>query len=265
MELIPLFSGSSGNCTLVRTGSTNILIDAGRNCKAIVTALTEVGTKPEDIDAVFITHSHSDHVSGLDVFVRKYPTKLYATEQTFRSIKKLFRKPHLLTPDLVITPGEKVEAGDGISVICTPTPHDADGSVCYKILSGKKEIMIMTDVGYMTEQLKDFAKGVDGILIESNYDRRMLAYGDYPESLKIRIAGDGGHLSNDDCAETMKFLIDNGTRNFILGHLSENNNTPEKAETTVTEYLSSFGLTKGEDYFLRTAHRYCPTEAMVIE
>ena len=264
MELVPLFSGSSGNATLIRTDNANILIDAGWNCKAIVNALNEVGTNPEDIDAVFITHSHVDHVSGLDVFIRKYPSRLYATEQTFRGMQRRFTKPHTLTPDIVIIPGRETEIAPGLKVKAISTPHDAAGSCCYKIITEDKTCMVMTDMGYVTEDILDAAKGIDAILIESNYDRRMLVYGDYPEDLKIRIAGDGGHLSNDDCAEAVKALIDSGTRKFILGHLSENNNTHEKAEQTVCGYLESFKFKKGTDYELTVANRYEPTPALVF-
>ncbi len=260
MELIPLFSGSSGNSTLIRADGANILIDAGRNCKAITEALAVVGTAPESIDAVLITHSHSDHVNGLDVFIRKYPSKLYATEATFRSISKKFTKPHDSTPDIFINPGEELTVAPGVTIEAVSTPHDAYGSCCYKIRDNGKSCMVATDLGYMTEEIRQFAKGVDAMLIESNYDQRMLVYGGYPEDLKIRIAGDGGHMSNDDCAEAIKFFIDNGTRRFMLGHLSENNNTPSKAEQTVLAYLDSFKLKRGKDYEMIVANRYEPTE-----
>lgn len=264
MELVPLFSGSSGNSTLIRCDGGNILVDAGRNCKCLVQALDEVGTSPDDIDAVFVTHSHVDHVSALDVFLRKHPSKLYATEGTFRGMMFRFTKPHTQTPDIIIAPGQECEVLPGVTVMAVSTPHDADGSVCYKFREDKKECMVMTDVGYITDEILGLAKGVDAILIESNYDRRMLVYGDYPEILKARIAGDGGHLSNDDCAEAVKFLYDNGTRRFILGHLSDNNNTPQKAQSTVCDYLAGFNLTNGTDYDLITANRYSPTEGFVF-
>ena len=260
MELVPLFSGSSGNCTLVRAHGANILIDAGKNCKAIKEALSQVGTDPASIDAVLITHSHVDHVSGLDVFIRKYPSRLYATNDTFFGMRRRFTKPHDETPDIMIDPGKSYEVVPGVVIEAVSTPHDARGSCCYKISDGNSSCVVATDLGYMTDDIMDFAKGVDAMLIESNYDIRMLVYGDYPEDLKARIAGEGGHMSNDECAQAVKFFIDNGTRKFFLGHLSENNNTPSKAEATVCEYLASQKLINGVDYEMRVANRYEPTE-----
>ena len=122
----------------------------------------------------------------------------------------------------------------------------------------------MTDLGYVPDEILEMAYGVDGILIEANYDQMMLVYGGYPEDLKIRIAGDHGHMSNDMCAETIKALIEHGTGNFILGHLSDNNNTHEKAFDTVTGFLKKSGLERGKDYMLTVANRYEPTKAMVF-
>jgi phosphoribosyl 1,2-cyclic phosphodiesterase len=264
MELIPLYSGSSGNCTLVRANGANILVDAGKNCKAIKKALAIVGTDPSSIDAVLITHSHSDHVQGLDVFIRQFPSKIYATRGTFLGMIKTFKKPHDETPDIIINPGEPYEVVPGVIIEAISTPHDASGSCCYKINDGSRSCMIATDLGYMTDDIMDFAKGVDAMLIESNYDVRMLVYGEYPEDLKARIAGEGGHMSNDECAQAVKFFIDNGTRKFFLGHLSENNNTPGKAESTVCDYLASQKLINGVDYEMRVADRYAPTEGFAF-
>lgn len=263
-ELIPLFSGSSGNATLIKVNGKNFLIDAGKNCKHVKEALSGVDTKPEDIEGVFITHSHSDHIAGIDVFVRSYETKLYATSSTHHAISKKCSKPHPKTEDVIIVPGESIDLGDGVTVDCCATPHDAHGSCCYKFNYGGRSAMIMTDLGFVTDDIREMAYGVDGILIESNYDRRMLVYGPYPEDLKARIAGDRGHLSNDDCAEMMKHMISKGTVNFILGHLSETNNTPEKAYATVTEYLSKFGLNQSVDYNIAVANRHCPTRGISI-
>ncbi|HAW16370.1 MAG: MBL fold metallo-hydrolase [Clostridiales bacterium] len=264
IELIPLFSGSSGNSTLVRAGGYSLLFDAGRNCKQIVTALNAVGTSPEEIRAVFVTHSHSDHIDALDVFIRKYPSPVYATEGTHKAFARKCKKPHPLAPDIIIEPGEEIRIDDNVRVISCATPHDARGSVCYKIVNGKDSCMIMTDLGHVTDEIRNMAMCVDGILIESNYDQKMLVYGPYPEDLKARVGGKNGHLSNDDCALMVRDLIDSGTRKFILGHLSENNNTREKAYDTVTGFLKEHGYEAGVDYEIEIANRYDPTKGIVI-
>ena len=129
LELVPLFSGSSGNSTLIRAGKKNILIDAGRNCKQVCCALNAVGTSPESIDAIFITHAHHDHLDALDVFVRKYPADIYATASTHKYLAKKFKKPHPGAEDIVIVPGNNIDLGDGVTVLSCDTPHDAAGSV----------------------------------------------------------------------------------------------------------------------------------------
>lgn len=264
LELIPLFSGSSGNSTLIKAGSRNILIDAGRNCKQVCCALEAVGISPDSIDAIFITHAHHDHLDALDVFVRKYPADIYATSSTHKYIARKCTKPHPESKDVIIEPGQEIDLGDGVKVLSCSTPHDAAGSVCYKVMYGGRSLMVMTDLGYVTDDIREMSRGVDGVLIEANYDKRMLVYGPYPEDLKARIAGDKGHLSNDACAEMIRDMIDCGTYNFILGHLSENNNTHEKAYLTVTEYLRRFKLEQSVNYNIAVANRYEPTKGIEI-
>ena len=265
LELIPLYSGSSGNSTLIRAGKKNILIDAGVTCKKITEALNLMGTDPSQIDALFITHSHIDHLKGVDVFSRKFPVDIYASSGTLRALKHYCPKPHPLSPERPVEPGQDVDLGDGVTVRACVTPHDAHGSMCYKVFYKGKSVMVMTDLGYVTDDIRDMARGTDAILIESNYDKRMLVYGPYPPDLKARIAGDNGHLSNDACAAMIDELISCGTRKFILGHLSEENNTPDKALSTSIDYLSECGRQLEVDYNIRVAHRYNPTEGMEVE
>ena len=264
LQIIPLFSGSSGNATLIKADDYCFLIDAGRNCKQVTIALEAVGVSPDQIKALFITHSHHDHLDALDVFVRKHPVSVFATEYTHRAIARKCTKPHPMSPDIEIVPGEAVDLSEDLSVYCCETPHDARGSVCYKIRYKDKSCMVMTDLGEVTDDIKRMAFQVDGILIEANYDQKMLVYGPYPEDLKARVAGRSGHLSNDDSAEMIRQLIENGTRKFILGHLSINNNTREKARATVTSYLKGYGYEEGRDYYLDIANRYEPTKALEI-
>lgn len=263
-ELIPLFSGSSGNSTLIRAGSKNYIVDIGKSCKQLLLSLSEVGVDPTQIDAIFLTHSHSDHIAGVDVFVRKYPVEIYATMEVHEYLKRHYPKAHPLSPSVVIRPGESLILDEGIAVSVAATPHDSHGSVCYRFTYKDKSCMIMTDLGHVTDEIREMAMGVDGILIESNYDSQMLIYGPYPMDLKARIAGDYGHLSNDVCAQLIHELIGNGTQYFILGHLSENNNTHEKAYDTVTSYLESKGKKIGVDYDMVVANRHRPTEGLLF-
>lgn len=263
LELIPLYSGSSGNATLVKKDGHNILFDIGKNCKQTCLALEKVGVKPEEIEAIYITHSHVDHVQGADVFIRKYNIPLYATEQTIYAMRYYFKKPHT-SPEIFIQDFDVTTPCEGLKVFSCPTSHDASGSVCYRVEADGKSLMIMTDLGFVSDDIRTMATGVDGILIESNYDIDMLVYGDYPPDLKSRIAGQRGHLSNIDCAHMMKYLIENGTKNFILGHLSENNNTPQKAYETNVNFLMCNRLECGVDYHVRTANRHEPTEGITV-
>lgn len=265
-ELLPLFSGSSGNSILVRVGGLNLLFDCGHSCKRITEALTKVSTDPNSINALFLTHSHSDHISGADVFVRKYQTPVYASSSTLHEFNRWCKKPHALELDNVLMSKEVVfDGGYGDVVVrWCETPHDAAGSVCYRVDHEGKSCMVMTDLGHVTPDIMDLATGVDGILIEANYDNEMLIYGPYDYQLKKRVGGLYGHLSNEECANTMIDLIASGTRKFILGHLSENNNVPELALGTVVSILLENNYKLGEDYELRVAKRYEPTEGIVI-
>ena len=261
IEMIPLCSGSSGNSILVKTEGKNLLFDLGISCKRIVEALTKVGTDPNDIDAVFLSHAHSDHIAGADVFTRKYNKDIYATNDTMRGFLNTCKKEHDSSLDHIID--NDVQLGD-IKVQICKTPHDTAGSVCYKVISSDRSVMIMTDLGHVTDEIREMALGVDGILIESNYDHEMLLTGPYDYVLKRRVEGPYGHLSNDDCARMIKELIDSGTKRFILGHLSENNNIPDLALRTVTDYLDGFGLQMQKDYVIEIARRHEPSDPLVV-
>ena len=260
-EMIPLCSGSSGNSILVRANGLNLLFDLGISCKRIVEALGKVGTDPQDIDAVFLSHAHSDHIAGADVFTRKYNKDIYATDDTMRGFLYMCKKEHDPFLDHVID-GDIV-IGD-VTVKTCKTPHDTAGSVCFKVCLEDRALMIMTDLGHVTDEIRDMALGVDGILIESNYDYEMLITGPYDYVLKRRVGGPYGHLSNEDCARMIKELIESGTRNFMLGHLSENNNVPELALGTVVDFLMNNGFMLEKDYHLSVAKRYEPSDPMVV-
>ena len=263
ITITPLFSGSSGNAILVSSADTLILVDAGMNCKKIVEALNIVRINPFDLSAILITHDHSDHISGLDVFTRKFSIPIYATKDTWSGIHAAERKPHLPSLDNEVIPEEEFTIGN-LGIVAFPTPPDTSGSCGYCFSSGSHKAAIATDIGYMTDTIFEHLRGCEGILLEANYDKDMLWNGEYPYYLKKRIDGNYGHLCNDDCASTVAALCKAGTRHFILGHLSKENNLPQVAERTVVRALQDEDLVRDRDFTLRIANRYVPTEPLIL-
>jgi len=262
IKLIPLYSSSEGNSTLVTVNGHHILIDCGKNNKQCCIALQKAGVYADDIEAMFLTHYHSDHISGVRVFMNQHSTPVYGTSPTLSRIDT----DHM---DLLHTIEEKsvTDFPDfGMRVISYPTYHDAAGSVVYRIenkITGAS-VCVMTDIGVVTNGLLDFCNGCDGGLFESNYDPDLLEYGPYDYILKRRIKGDGGHISNKESAELIEFLLTGGTTRFILGHISPINNTPDIARSTVCKYLASKGYEEGTDYELQTAPRSEPGRGIEI-
>ncbi|MCH4154665.1 MAG: MBL fold metallo-hydrolase [Saccharofermentans sp.] len=258
LELIPLYSSSKGNSTLLSINDTYILVDCGMSCKKINEALTSVDVCADDIAAVFLTHCHSDHISGMEVFAKKYHTDVYATEGTLRALPNLGD----FTRVNVISENDIVNIGTDIEVRSFPTPHDATGSVCYKIMNKRNGMSasVMTDLGCFSDGMKGFAGGSDIVLLESNYDCKMLRNGPYPYSLQQRISAGHGHISNEECARSADSLIRLGSRRFVLGHLSPNNNTEELAITSFVDYLGSRGYVRNRDYEVQVASKIHPSE-----
>ncbi|MCR4689254.1 MAG: MBL fold metallo-hydrolase [Saccharofermentans sp.] len=260
-ELIPLYSSSQGNSTLIKINGVNLLIDCGKSCKMIGEALIKCGVYPDDISAVFLTHGHSDHIQGITVFTKKYHTPVYATKGTMRKITDIYSEVTYIAENDIISFKEH-----GFEVWALPTPHDIEGSVVYKIrnLKTKKDVCVMTDLGQFTPAMQGFARGSAAILLESNYDRQMLKDGPYPYPLKMRIASGHGHISNDICHEAAEFLIREGTTKIMLGHLSPTNNTEEIALDSFIRYMKGRDLTEGRDYIVKVASKTGPTEGFSV-
>lgn len=246
-----LFSSSSGNCTYIGTSSANILIDIGVSAKRAEEALRGIGVEPDSIDAIFITHEHSDHISGVRVFASKHNVKIYATPGTLAAMEKSGALSAKNVYDAVNPAGTEV---GGFFVKPFATSHDAAQSCGYTVTtSDSKRLAVCTDLGIMTDSVMNAIYGSELVLLESNHDVNMLLNGSYPYQLKRRILSDVGHLSNDVCAQTAVRLIDGGTTRLVLGHLSHENNIPSLAQQTTKCALSQAGMNENSDYLLDVA------------
>ncbi len=241
-----LASGSSGNCIYVESATYGVLIDAGLSGKRIEGLLAQINRSMQDVDAIFVTHEHKDHVHGVGVLSRKYQLPIYANKKTWSVLPKLIGK---IDPDLVcyIEPEETISVGD-IDVFSYEVSHDAIQPQFYSLQRGDKQFVLLTDTGYVSNRLSDILYDADSYLIESNHEVEMLRYGRYPWSLKQRILSDKGHLSNEDGAIAMTNLIGNNTKHIFLGHLSQDNNTKQLAMDSMTSILQQYDLAVNEDF-----------------
>lgn len=259
-SVISLFSGSKGNCTLVRCGATKVLIDAGMSCRAIERALGDVGETLGAISAVFLTHEHSDHTKALPILLKKHPVPVHAPADTVKTLALGGYPTDCFVPHPVcFSVTVSAPNGDDPMVFSSfPTPHDASVSVGYRIETAEGSAALATDLGSVTDAVRCAFSGCRNIVIESNHDENMLLMGSYPYELKRRILSDSGHLSNSACGDFVRELVAGGAQHILLAHLSPENNTPELAYLTVQTLLKQRGFREGEDYSLRVAARDKP-------
>ena len=228
MRVIVLSSGSKGNTTYIECGGTKILIDMGNTCKYVVNKLEGIGIKAEEIDAIFITHTHSDHVKGLKVFLKKYGTKVYFTEKMKDDLE------YITNYDFIDS--DKIIIKDLIMHIIK-TSHDVADSVGYVIEGDNRGIVYITDTGYINSKYFQLLRNREVYILESNHDIEMLNNGPYSFKLRQRILGDKGHLSNYDSARYLASFIGDRTNTIVLAHLSEENNTRDLAYDTLIKRL----------------------------
>ncbi len=237
-------SGSVGNCGLYVVDNTAVLIDLGVSVRALQQALSTVGLAIADLTAVLITHEHTDHVKGLATFLKKFDIPIYATAQTVQQM--ISKLPQAEQRIHTFRGGEQFPVG-ALTVTSFLTPHDAAESVGYVLRHACGAFGFATDLGYLSEKICRQLQGCDAVVLESNHDRDMVAASAYPWSLKQRILGGTGHLSNMECAQAASFLAKHGTYTFILAHLSEQNNKPTLAYRQTKEAL------EGQEYSLYVA------------
>lgn len=247
-RIYPLFSSSKGNSSFLGNSSEGILIDAGVTFKRLNIALKTNNLDISAVKGVFITHSHGDHVKGLKVLTSKTGIPVFGQYET---LNELVEKD-LISPCSKIYELDSPAAIAGMEVKCFDTPHDTVRSCGYRVaFEDGRTCAVCTDLGHINKTIDNHILGCDLVLLESNYDTKMLECGSYPHFLIERISSDNGHLSNDCCGEQAEKLIKSGTTRIILGHLSQENNTPKTAEKTVLKKLSSFK--RDNDYILSVA------------
>ena len=228
MKVCVLASGSKGNVTYIETEKTKSLIDVGMSAAYIERKLKEINVEPKEIQRIFITHTHIDHVKGLRVFLKKYNPELYLTEKMEEELKLIIDKTTYINDDIKI---------EDLTIRTIKTSHDVSDSNGYVFINNEKSLMYITDTGYINQKNFSKLKNHNIYIIESNHDIKMLMEGPYPYHLKKRILSDKGHLSNKDSAYYLSEFIGTNTKYVILAHLSEHNNTKEKA---LEEYKNTF-------------------------
>lgn len=248
-----LFSSSSGNSVYIGSGTGGIIIDAGVSAKRIALGLAEHSIDPCSIHAIFVTHEHTDHISGLRALASRHGIRVYATNGTLAELERMDR----LCAKFSAMPMEPqgISAG-GMLVYAFETSHDCAESCGFIIRTpDDRKIGICTDLGHVTDTVRQALLGCDLVMLESNHDVMMLQNGSYPYPLKRRIQSDVGHLSNTLCAAELAALIDSGTTRIVLAHLSRENNHPDVALATARAALCSHRMVEGQDYLLSVAPR----------
>lgn len=249
MEIWSLSSGSSGNAFLVRTGRTFVLLECGLPPSRLRKYLAGLGLVPESLSAILVTHEHSDHALSVVPFSGGLGLPVYATQGT------LDRIGVAAAYSRVISPGRAFHLG-GLEVMALPVPHDAAEPVAFHFTDGRARICVATDLGHIPGHLQPVLASADLLVIEANHDRQLLAAGPYPAWLKDRVAGELGHLSNDDVVALVRSFRSSFPREVWLAHLSENNNRPSLARKTVLRALDQMGV---DSVPVRVAARHGPS------
>lgn len=235
MKVCVLASGSGGNSTLVVTDKYKILIDIGKNRKYIIDKLESVNVKPEEINYIFISHLHDDHISALKNFLKKYSPTIVISKAMFGELDTIHDYEHLLIyEDEVIL--------DNLQVLCLHSSHDATDSRNFVFLNGNNSLVYVTDTGYVNKNNFKYLENREIYLFESNHDVEKLQHGPYPDWLKKRVLSDYGHLSNKASSFYLTKLIGSNTKKIYLMHLSEKNNTEELALKEINDTFKKYNI-----------------------
>ncbi len=243
MRIINLSSGSDGNLTFIQTERANLLLDDGLSCQETVKRLGVIGMTPDKIDGIIVSHEHSDHIKGIDLFASKYEVPVFAHEDVWQGLDDKLKRVSIRHrkifdgvfefEDMLITPVE--------------VPHDVK-CFGFSFSQGDKKISVVTDLGHINDKIINSISRSQIVYLEANYDRELLYKSvKYPLSLKRRIDGPNGHLSNVNSAETIEKLVSYGARQIVLSHLSKENNSPELAYNFISDKIAEDGIKEGRD------------------
>lgn len=262
MRFSVLASGSSGNATFIETDEHKFLVDAGFSGKKLESLFAGVDRSMADLDGIFVTHEHSDHIKGLGVIARKYGLPIYANEKTWRAMDGLIGKIPLdqkFQFDM-----ETVKSFGSLDVQSFAVSHDAADPMFYTFLQNGRKLVIITDTGYVSDRMKGYISAADSYVFESNHDVSMLQMGRYPWSVKRRILSDVGHVSNEDAAVAISEVVAEKETRIYLSHLSKDNNMKDLARMSVSQTLETCGIITGEYVHLYDTDADKPTELVKV-
>lgn len=260
IDIVSVGSSSSGNSYIIFAEGHTLLLDAGLTAKKILGALGHFGVEPEEVDAVMVTHEHSDHVKSIRAVARKCcNATVYATRGT---AARAVNFEHVPAERFVpVSAGDSVDLGFA-TIGVFGLSHDAAEPVGFSVSAGGEKLAVVTDTGIITDEIRGAVRDADLLVLEANHDEHMLMFGEYPYPLKVRIKSDHGHLSNDYAGHELAGLLlarrDAGADRplrVMLAHLSFHNNAPLFARQTVEDILAASGFRKGSDYTLEVAAR----------
>lgn len=253
LRFCSLSSGSSGNCQYIETDKVRVLIDAGLSGRKIENLLKSIGVDPNTIDFMLVTHEHGDHIKGIGILSRRYNIPIYANDATWKSMLGQIgevKGENILS----FKTDSEFELGD-LGILPFKVSHDASEPVGYNFYYKNVKVSLVTDTGYVSDDIKKRIKDSDLLMIESNHDVEMLKMGKYPWFLKKRILGANGHLSNEAAGHLLTEVLNCKNEKILLAHLSKENNFPELAYQTVANILTDNGININKDITLDLTYR----------
>lgn len=251
MRICSLSSGSKGNAIFIQSAKSKFLIDCGHSGKTIELLLKSIGEEAKDLNGIFVTHEHVDHIKGVGVLSRRYDLPIIANEKTWLAMRTSIG--NISPKNIMVFKSNSYFSFRDVDVHAISTFHDAVDPVAFIFYQKSKKISILTDTGVVSQEMKDAIRGSNVYLLEANHDIEMLKNGPYPYLLKQRILSDYGHLSNESTKIVLQDVLQGNNETIILGHLSEENNLDELAYAEVDKHLSDLGLIMNKDVNLRVA------------